>query len=382
MVLDPPTLIVSAGMSAGVLFVVLIVSWVQDRATTALLWWSGALAIASIGLVLYTSAERAGDLARELGNALFLLGSGFVYAGACRFNRRPIAPAVLLAAPIAWLGAVWTVDLSFPARVSYGSMLFAGLSLASAWEFWRGDRLVFQRAAAIICSLQTLFFLARIAAGPAIFMEGGDESLESNWASLMGVTSLLYVTVIGYFMMGMAKERADIANRRAALSDPLTGVGNRRGFLAAAERALAAGRGGPAALLLFDLDHFKAINDRHGHAVGDDVLIGFTDVLRAELPAAAVVGRMGGEEFAVVVAGPESAAALSTAEAVRTRFARDWNVRAGRALEATVSAGVVVDPACGVGVGALLSRADKALYRAKAAGRDRVLAADAEPVAA
>ncbi|MCA3255931.1 MAG: GGDEF domain-containing protein [Alphaproteobacteria bacterium] len=382
MVLDPPTLIVSAGMSAGVLFVVLVVSWLQDRTTTALLWWSAALAIAASGLVLYTSAARASDPAREFGNAMFLLASGCVYAGACRFNRRPISPAIMLAAPIAWLAAVWTVEMSFAARVSYGSILFAALAIASAWEFWRGDRLIFQRGAAVIMSMQATFFLARIASGPAIFMEGGGESLDNNWATVMGVSSLLYVNVIGYFMLGMAKERADIANRRAALSDPLTGVGNRRGFLAAGERLLAQAKGAPVTLLLFDLDHFKAVNDRHGHSIGDDVLVGFCDVLRAELPASAVIGRMGGEEFAVTIVGAEAGRALDIAESVRTRFARDWGVRDGLAIEATVSAGIAADPIGVTGLVTLLSRADSALYRAKAAGRDRIETAAASPVPA
>lgn len=371
MALDAPTLFVAAGLCSVALSILLLLSWTQDRQTTALYWWSATFAIAAVGLAVYSTGETYDSFGREAGNAIFLVSFGLGYAAACRFNGRTPSLAIVVAGPLAWVLAITTLELSFAARVVYTSILLCGYGTVTSWVLWRGEPLLFQRMAAIAATIQTLFFIGRMASGPSIVING-DDTLGGVWASIVGACTLLYVCGYGFTVVAMTKERSDRANRRAALSDPLTGVGNRRGFLAEAEKLIAQARSAPVALLLFDLDHFKAVNDRHGHGIGDDVLVGFCDVLRAELPAAAVIGRMGGEEFAVAIAGAEAARALDIAEAVRQRFARDWGVRDGIAIEATVSAGIAADPLGTAGLVTLLSRADGALYRAKAAGRDRV----------
>ena len=154
----------------------------------------------------------------------------------------------------------------------------------------------------------------------------------------------------------------------ASERDPLTGVANRRGWIAGSKRRLHFR--GPGAVILVDLDHFKTINDRFGHAVGDEVLRAAAAQLRAGAGADAWVGRIGGEEFALLVPG-DAREAERRAQAIRRALRHVPVCPDGEDLVVRASYGVapVASPAQ---LGAALRAADAALYRAKAAGRDRV----------
>ena len=128
----------------------------------------------------------------------------------------------------------------------------------------------------------------------------------------------------------------------------------------------------PLALLLFDLDHFKTINDRYGHLMGDLALSAFTRAVSSVVRATDLVGRIGGEEFAVLVGGIEAATAAAIAERIRFDFSRITVSHEGKALTATVSAGIAVAHGGAIDLKAMVAEADRALYDAKRAGRDRV----------
>jgi two-component system, cell cycle response regulator len=166
--------------------------------------------------------------------------------------------------------------------------------------------------------------------------------------------------------------------RELATRDALTGLLNRRAFdaLLAEETERARRLGHPLALVLLDLDNFKAINDTHGHPAGDAVLVAAARVLASEVRSIDRVARIGGEEFAVVLMETAADGALAAAwrlvEAIRKR-----TVEAGAGVELgfTASAGVAVLPAHGESGGGLLATADAALYEAKRGGRDRAVLA-------
>ena len=155
-------------------------------------------------------------------------------------------------------------------------------------------------------------------------------------------------------------------NEQARL-DPLTGLANRRALVAALEQASAAGR--PACLALLDIDHFKAINDTHGHPAGDEVLVQVAATLRATSAGHGLLARHGGEEFAWLL--PEVDLAQAT---LQCEYAREAVAFASQALPVTISIGVSAHRP-GDTVGEWLQRADAALYAAKRGGRDRVQAA-------
>ncbi|MEO3472799.1 GGDEF domain-containing protein [Roseomonas sp. CAU 1739] len=164
---------------------------------------------------------------------------------------------------------------------------------------------------------------------------------------------------------------------RASVTDALTELANRRGFAADASAALDAcrRRGEGAAVVMFDLDRFKSINDGHGHAAGDTVLRGTAAALRRHVRASDVVGRLGGEEFAVLCPGMTTAQAAALAESVRGEIRSAVPHPAGHGAVVTTSAGVAAVEGMEDGVEAALMAADRALYAAKQGGRDRVVVA-------
>lgn len=170
--------------------------------------------------------------------------------------------------------------------------------------------------------------------------------------------------------IGLAIRTAQLLHEieRLAASDPLTGLPNRRMFDATLDRELARCRrnGQPLALAVADVDHFKAVNDQHGHQAGDEVLRELAGALRRAIRQEDIVARYGGEEFVVLLPDADVGAALLVAERLRAAAGEV------RRLPTTISIGVaVLDP--GSGGAGLVARADTALYRAKAAGRDRVV---------
>lgn len=172
-------------------------------------------------------------------------------------------------------------------------------------------------------------------------------------------------------------QRREAELRRLAETDPLTGVLNRRAFddEAASACALARAQGVPFAVVALDLDGFKPLNDRYGHAAGDAALRAMADTARRDLRAGDLIGRLGGDEFAIALPGADTALAQRIAERLRQSFTR-LRVRHGREhLRFTASFGVAASTLPGESFAQTLARADAALYRAKNAGRDRVAAA-------
>jgi len=160
---------------------------------------------------------------------------------------------------------------------------------------------------------------------------------------------------------------------RVAMTDPLTGLLNRRGVDAAVERRASSVKE-PVAALMIDLDHFKAINDAHGHAFGDAALRRLAETLReaAEGSPNAIIGRQGGEEFVAILCQANGHDARRFADKVRTAFSSrpiEWN---GAKAAITMSVGIAFASELGDGYNRLVARADAALYEAKAAGRDQI----------
>jgi diguanylate cyclase (GGDEF)-like protein len=162
--------------------------------------------------------------------------------------------------------------------------------------------------------------------------------------------------------------------RQLADSDPLTGLLNRRAWTDAAMGVLEQGSSRPIAVLFFDLDHFKELNDRHGHAAGDRALVAVAGALRHELRPSDLLGRYGGEEFVALLQGVEKENAMQVATRLCRRVHRlDVHVGAPGAL-LTVSIGVAMRTPADT-VQSLVERADTAMYAAKLAGRNQAICA-------
>ena len=208
----------------------------------------------------------------------------------------------------------------------------------------------------------------------------GDTSGNVDRYLLLSVRMGLSLVMLTPIMIGsvMASNRTLVQRLRTlADQDELTGLPNRRAFLEAAHTRMASLHQHQAhcAVLMLDIDHFKSVNDRYGHAGGDAVLAHFGRLLRDCLREQDVLGRMGGEEFAALLPLASETEALTAAERVRQRLATTpiplSDLRPP--LHCTVSVGVAVEPMATSGFGTLLGHADQALYQAKAQGRDRVV---------
>jgi diguanylate cyclase (GGDEF)-like protein len=179
------------------------------------------------------------------------------------------------------------------------------------------------------------------------------------------------------FVLALVKERNEAAGMTAARMDVLTGILNRGGFMERAERVMERCRrsGSPVSVMMFDLDRFKSINDAHGHGAGDTVIRTFCEISTAALRPSDVFGRMGGEEFAVALPGSSIEAAQVRAERICLSFAASCRFVSGHRVEATACCGLSISLKAEETLLSLLEDADRALYLAKSAGRNRVMRA-------
>jgi diguanylate cyclase (GGDEF)-like protein len=205
--------------------------------------------------------------------------------------------------------------------------------------------------------------------------------LSSTYAAIsQSVGAILHIsTGIAVLLIMVRDVMAEITARSE--TDALSGLHNRRGFEDHSERAMALSQrsGVPAMMIVADLDHFKQINDTHGHATGDMVIAAFAKTLREAAPQTAVLGRTGGEEFAIFLPGTNLACGRLYAEAVRTAF--PVNVAPElKGLNLSASFGAAMQDTDDT-LPELMRRADQALYRAKSEGRNRVVVAKIPPSA-
>lgn len=219
-----------------------------------------------------------------------------------------------------------------------------------------------------------LHFLLKPLIGPVLGMVASADDYRGSAFALIShsLTGILLVSVALCLLLAVMRDML-VHAQSAAQTDALSGLFNRRGFDTRAEDVLTSGQ--PVALLVCDLDHFKAINDTYGHPVGDRVIAAMADVLARTAARDAVIGRIGGEEFALLLPGVDRIAARVAGEAIRAGLSMLDLPESKKGLRVTVSVGIAFAPE-GEPLAALLERADRALYAAKQAGRNRIAFAD------
>jgi len=270
--------------------------------------------------------------------------------------------------------------------MAFRSLLSAGIIAAYTWlsvaEFWKGraEQLVSRLPAIFMMFAHGSLFLLRTPLSALLPWSPDNQVFGSVWLTVLSSEALLFTISIAFIMLAMAKERAEQSHKQASMVDPLTGLVNRRGFFAETARVARRQADNPqlAAVLLIDLDNFKSINDRFGHAVGDKVLQIFAETAVQSVRPTDVVGRLGGEEFAAVLHNVGRERAMVIAERLRATFAEATLMVEGCAVGATASVGMMFSDAADFDAAELLTQADKALYEAKERGRNRVEVAGAE----
>jgi diguanylate cyclase (GGDEF)-like protein len=384
--LDVSTLFTVTVMVMGLLGVLLIGTWLQNRGMRALAWWGAAYLVGGMSIwMLGSRGTTITDLLSiDLANALLFVACGLTWSGARLFDGRGIKPVAMFIGTFMWVGACQIPGFmaSMDARVVLSSIIISGYTMVIAFEFWRGraEPLGSRWPAIVVLGAHACLFMLRIPVALAATSHGGDTPFwENSWMPILLLESLLYVIAFAFIMMAMSKERLELKHKLASLIDPLTGIANRRAFFDETMRRLEPGSkdARPLVAILFDLDRFKKINDKYGHSMGDLVLKIFADKAKANLRPGDFLGRLGGEEFAAILSGIELSTAFALAEQIRISFATELSQ--GRYnVGATVSAGIALLHNSEMEIDTLLARADHALYAAKARGRDRVEIADTD----
>ncbi len=280
------------------------------------------------------------------------------------FPRKPPVPPRALAISIGALVVPVVTVYSFPDWTSSGGGMLIWLTalipafLLSYHRGLQGVAVALAGGMAVITATQVSVVVFEIA--------------EPNWTLLISIVAAYLAVSIGIATLAEVLRRERQAAEELALIDRLTGLPNRRHLEDTLEREFAAAeRGSSLAVVLFDLDHFKQVNDQQGHATGDMTLQVFARILGTNTRNENLSGRLGGEEFVSVLRDTDTDSAINFAQRVLDQM-RDWPLRWGRQ---TVSAGVAHYQK---GMGSyelLLGEADRALYRAKNGGRDMVCVA-------
>lgn len=373
MMLHIPTLLMVAMFVFGLMGLLTVHAWSRGREPT-LGYLGSMLLLAALGTGLIVVRGVGMDfVALVIGNVVLLLSAAMNWTAMRTFvQQKPNVPGILAGA-VLWLVMCLVPPFygSLSARVTLYSLLAAGYGVLSALELWRKRKsLEVAYVPALVLTLwHTGFYGVRAFTDPGlpINSERASESESTPFFAFMLFESMLYAIGIAYVTLAMVKERAELRFKAAAFSDALTGIGNRRAFMLKGEHLLH--RHQCAALLLCDLDHFKRLNDSFGHPMGDQALIAFSQVLQDALRNEDVFARIGGEEFACLLAGSDETDALAVAERIRLAFARLELLAPGFL---SVSIGIVTTQEAGSDLSHLLSLADQALYLAKAQGRNRV----------
>jgi len=384
--LDVNTLFLVTIYVEAILGLLLLFAWVQNTAIYAVAWWGFADLLRAASVALFGMYGSVSDLISiDLANVLLFTAFALTWTGARVFDHRRPLPILLFGGAALWLALcrIPSIVASWDLRVLLSSGIIAAYTWAAAYEFWRGrsEPLVSRWPAIFMLFAHGALYLLRTPFGAMLpWSPTGNEVFESVWMTVLSFEALLFTISIAFILLAMAKERTEHRHKTAALIDPLTGISNRRAFLQDGEAQLKRQTADPrpTAVMLLDLDNFKSINDRFGHAVGDRVLQLFAEVAGNCMRRMDLFGRLGGEEFAALLIDTTREKAIAVAEEIRTTFARSTHEVEGRPVVATVSIGVVISYDAVLDLSALLAQADHALYRAKDNGRNRIEIASIE----
>jgi diguanylate cyclase (GGDEF)-like protein len=382
MSLDISTLFLVATLICALLGVMLHYFGRQEK-IPALNWWGNAYLLGAITVALWkVLGPTFGETATLALTSIGFVACGMMWNAARVFHGlKPNWPGLFIGA-LVWLATVATLPPDQEAlRMTIGAAIVSGYAGLTAAQLSSERRKAMQRRWPTMlvpllhgAVLMLPIVLADLWPSPQAGIAG------NVWVMLFAVELVLYAIGTVFVIFMLVSERTVTMHKTAASLDPLTGLLNRRGFSEACARMIEreADAGRPVSALIFDIDHFKSINDRFGHPAGDEVLKLFAIIVSSSLRISDLCGRIGGEEFAALLPCPIDEA-VTAADRVREAF-QNCGIEVDDApVATTVSIGVSGGPA-GVELDVLLAAADTALYQAKRGGRNRVVATVEEPV--
>jgi diguanylate cyclase (GGDEF)-like protein len=381
MALDLSTLYLVATLVAALLGGMLLYFGREEK-IPALNWWGCAYLLGAASVALWVVIGPViGEPLRLLVLALGLIACGMVWNAARVFHgRRPHWPGLFIGT-LVWIAAVTGLaPEDGELRLTVGAAIVAAYAVLTASQLGSERRKSMRRRwlTIVVPTLHGAVLMLPILLAE-LTRTDNEAMTASFWVSVFAMELVLYAVGTVFVIFMLVSERTVRAHKAAASLDPLTGMFNRRGFAEATARMIeregAAGR--PVAVLIFDIDHFKSINDRFGHPAGDEMLKLFSVIVSSTLRISDLCGRIGGEEFAAMLPCSVDEAVVA-AERVREAFEHCGIEVDDGPVATTVSIGVAGGPPR-TELDVLLAAADTALYQAKRSGRNRVLAASEPP---
>lgn len=372
--LDFTSLLVSVGFSATCLGATLAAAWMTSRTDGFLLTCALGAILIAVGVGASAIYIAWPSIAMGIiAFAFMLAGLATLYGTARQFRDgaspwRAIAIAGLIAfAAVLPLHAIGYNGIGF----IVGYLASAVILAMTALQYWRARA----ESPGMVTAISLLYLIIALTFVPRamLVLLGGEATIPgqpSNWAEdLSLILVVAAIPGIGAMTMVLNQRRLVQAHKQQAMTDPLTGLLNRRALFEAFDGNLKE----PIIAALFDIDRFKSINDMHGHATGDRIIALFAEALKMNPAAERWRGRLGGEEFVLILPYCVTQTAMREVEQIRARFAALALREEG--LQCTTSAGIACGNAHSTNLDAVLNAADQALYEAKHGGRDRVVVA-------
>ena len=315
------TLLAIAVFTPALAGCLLLLSWLQHRKIAALAVWGSGFILASVAatLIIVARGTIPNFWSIIVGNSLLAAAYGILWSGARTFEGKGVSIVLALTGVLLWLVAcsIGTIYARPEARATVMAAIGIGYTLLAVRELWRG------RGDGVWRWPIMVLLLGHAASIPIHIPVSGawkhPDPADVDLLTFM-IFEAAFVSICAAYLFGsLVKDRIAAGYQRASLTDPLTSVANRRGFFQMGERMLMRTRFAkqPAALIMFDLDHFKSINDKFGHGTGDEVLVAFCRLATSQLRANDLFGRIGGEEFASLLPNTTEQDALWLAERVR-----------------------------------------------------------------
>jgi diguanylate cyclase (GGDEF)-like protein len=348
--------------------------------------WAAAYGVFTLGcfLAMYRNV-LPGIAGPALTNVVMVLGYAMVLQGVLALDGKGLR-LTLLAGLLVLLGLAWFVGGTGMGSAFWnhlGALPIAVICALTALALFRSSAAKGLRSrplAIVVFACHSLTYAARAFVVPAVVPHYGDGIL-TIVARITMYEAVLFTVAMPMSLIALVREEERAQLLAHARTDFLTGLYNRQGFFELGpERLRSQWRSGSHTLLACDLDHFKAINDTYGHDAGDQVLILFAHVASEAAGPEAMAARLGGEEFAILLPGRGPEEAHEMGQSIARRFAEAAARSDGLAIAATVSIGLAESQTGNADLSALLAAADRALYKAKLLGRNRIEIA--EPMAA
>ncbi len=386
MALDPQTLLFSMLLAVLLTAGACLLAWLQDRRQPAMLWMASACALGTAGIIARTALPSLPAI--TLGNAVILAALGLLWT-ACRSLRNlPPRPALIILPALLWLlflaipGFATNIDLRI-VLACIASLIPIALAARELWHIERPATLI-RLALLALLALQCALTFVRITNSLVFHHFPTPTYLAMPGFALVMIDAFAFMLLFSFGMIALVKEHSEQRLRDAAHIDSLTGISNRGEFEESLQRHFLRARKSrrSLSLVMIDVDDFKAYNDSYGHPAGDRCLRAIAQALATSCRPSDLVGRYGGEEFAVLLPDTDRRTAFSVAERMRQRvraLALDHPRLPG--TKATISLGAAsLVPWLGEATPEDLVRmADRALYLAKETGRNRTCQAPDEP---